>query len=604
MAGKIYLEKGNIVVAFEYDPHLVELIRSIPGRRWINEEKIWTVPTEQARYVINTFDDHGFTISEDVLKLKSDGHLLTKKEYLTVSQLNYKIRSILTRGFPESFWIVGELSGFDRNKHKNHIFFKLVEKKEGADRPESQVTAVIWKSAKDDIFYKVKNASMPFDLKDGIQCMFKVGVDLYVQSGEINLAVEDIDPVYTIGLMAKRREEILNELKKKGIIHKNKEIEFPLVPLNIGLITSYQSDAYHDFIDGLKKSGYGFRVLLFDSHMQGEKMEKDILDGLTLFGDRSDIDLIVIARGGGSRVDLSWIDTMQIAFKAANCRKKIISAIGHYKDRCILDEITNFAKTPTAAADLLSGKVSEFLEYNSHNIEKILDRATGLIEKESIRLSETGIGIKRVVDMSIEREKEKLSGKLVSLEILNRNLLKSDRERLKTKRDKLAQGANHLIKSRSIALSEKRTNLGIVSRNTLKSTEEKLKLKLSKLTLSTFHFIRLKSAPLDGVINRVTIEKLKSPIAGERASVIEVEKSLIKISNRFLESEGEWLNSVEKQINNLDPVNVLKRGYSLIKDREDRIVRSIKDVTVGEEYSTNFYDGYFISKVKKKGDNK
>lgn len=558
--GRIYLENGGIVVAFRYDPQLITLVRSIPGRRWINEEKVWTVPSEQASYVINTFEGQGFAISEEVLKLKSDGHLLTKKKHLTVSQLNYKIKSILGRELPQSFWIVGELSGFDRNKHKAHIFFELVEKKEGADRPESQATAVIWQGTKDNIFGKVKNASTPFELKDGIQCMFKVSVDLYVQSGKISLVVRDIDPIYTLGLMAKRREEILDELKKKGVIHKNKEIEFPLVPLNIGLITSYQSDAYHDFIDGLKKSNYGFKVLLFDSHMQGKNMEKDILDGLTLFGDRDDVDLIVVARGGGSKVDLSWVDTMQIALKAANCKKKIISAIGHYQDRCILDEITHFEKTPTAAADSISNKVAEFLEYNTYNIEKIFDVAIGLIEKESIRLSETSIGIKRVVNTDIARENEKLSGKLTSLDILNRNLLKSAGETLKTKRD--------------------------------------------KLNLNTVHFIRLKSASLENIKTRITIEKLDVLVAGKRASVIEVEKRLIKRSNRFLESEGKRLNSLEKQVKNLDPINVLKKGYARVTDREGRIVGSVKDVAIGSEYFTNFHDGYFISKVKEKGESK
>lgn len=560
MGGSIVLEGDNIVISFDYNPKLVEWVKTLPGRSYNPDTKQWTIPKEKVNYLLESLDGTGLIVSDEVQKLSTVKQEPGEKKFLTVSQLNYKIQGILKKEFSQSFWIVGELFGFDRNKHKLHVFFNLVEKKEGADEPESQVTLVIWRSLKERIFDKTKNASTPFELKDGIQCMFKVKVDLYAKSGQINLQVEDIDTAYTVGLMAKRREEILKALKKKGILHKNKDIEFPLIPLNIGLITSFQSDAYHDFTEGLKNSGYAFKVFLFDSHMQGEKVEKDILAGIDLFEKEAIIDLIVITRGGGSKADLSWVDTMQIALKAANCKKKIISAIGHFQDRSVLDEIAHFEKTPTAAAESLSSKVREFLEYNYYNIEKISEGATRLIEKESVKLSDMTIGMQRVVKTSIEKEKEKLTGRLNSLGILNRNLLKS--------------------------------------------TEVKLKVKLDKLASGAIHFIKIKSTSLDSIKTRISVEKIDSLTKNKMELIGEIEKSLLKESNRRIESEEKKLDSLMKQIKNLDPVNVLKKGYALVKDKKDKVVKSVDDIVVGEQYSTNFHDGYFVSKVEKKGDDK
>jgi len=153
-------------------------------------------------------------------------------------------------------------------------------------------------------------------------------------------------------------------LKKKGLLEKNKTIAFPHVPLSIGLITSGNSAAYHDFLNELKSSGYGFRVSFFDSYMQGKLVEESICRGLKYFQKIQDkIDVIVITRGGGATADLAWFDNKKIAESIARCPLPVLTGLGHQIDITVTDLVAHtFVKTPTKAAQFLIEGVTRFIK--------------------------------------------------------------------------------------------------------------------------------------------------------------------------------------------------------------------------------------------------
>jgi len=200
-------------------------------------------------------------------------------EYLTISELNNYIRDVINSGFPQPVWVCGEIQNFNRNKGK-HYYFELVEKDPGSKSVKAKINIVIFEGKMNVIKSILKQSENAFELKDDIEVKFACKVNFYQPNGSLNLIVENIDPVYTLGKLAQEKQKLIAELKEKGTLDQNKKLELIKVPLNIGLITSDDSAAYNDFISELKRSGYSFKVSLHPALRQGIGTEKDVVKAI------------------------------------------------------------------------------------------------------------------------------------------------------------------------------------------------------------------------------------------------------------------------------------------------------------------------------------
>ena len=296
------------------------------------------------------------------------------EEFLTVSELNHFIRDVLNSGFPKSLWICGEIQGYDRGKDKKHVFFELCEKDPATHDITARIGLVIFAQARPRIDAILKKAENAFELKDDIEVKFLCKVDFYPGHGQVRLIVEGIDPVHTLGKIAQDRQRLISLLKQKGILDKNKQLPLPEVILNIGLITSYDSAAYHDFISELKRSGYSFKVFMINSLMQGKNTENSVVKALKILSKLGEVDVIVITRGGGSIAELSCFDSEKIAVEIAQSGIPVLSGIGHEINTTVTDLAAHtFAKTPTAIAKFLVERLKEVLE-------KIDERQNRIVE--------------------------------------------------------------------------------------------------------------------------------------------------------------------------------------------------------------------------------
>lgn len=285
----------------------------------------------------------------------------SKKTY-TILELNKEIKLSLKNSFPNLIWVKGEVSGFDRNKEKHHIYFNLQEKNPDKDQIISKINMIIFAGTKQKLYKRITDYGAGNILGDGMAIRVLCEVDVYLPNGNYSLIIKDIDPEFTLGKLAKSREVIIKYLKDKKLLEKNKKIILPKVPLNIGLITSKGTDGYHDFLKELKKRKFAFKVEFFNSSMQGEKVEKEVCSALDYFNEDSNVNVIVITRGGGDRADLSWFDNKKIAESIAFSQIPVLTGIGHEMDYTITDMVAHsFYKSPTAVAAFLVEQVEVFL---------------------------------------------------------------------------------------------------------------------------------------------------------------------------------------------------------------------------------------------------
>ncbi len=307
---------------------------------------------------------------------------------LTLYELNGLVRQSIRECLPGEYWVQAELSDV-RIHTSGHCYLEFVQKDPRSANLLAKARGTVWAN----VFrllkpYFKETTGQPFT--SGIKVLVKVTVEFHELYG-YSLIVSDIDPAYTLGDMVKRRKEILAQLEREGVLTLNKELELPVFPQRIAVISSPTAAGYGDFCDQLNRNRYGFvfYTRLFPAIMQGERVEESVLAALdSILEMRNTFDVVVIIRGGGATSDLSGFDTYMLAAACAQFPLPVITGIGHERDDTVLDMIAHTrVKTPTAAAEFLIGKLqlaSALLEELENNLKK---SAGNLVESEFLRLS-------------------------------------------------------------------------------------------------------------------------------------------------------------------------------------------------------------------------
>jgi len=305
-----------------------------------------------------------------------------REKTYTILELNTEIKQVLWDSFPGLIWVRGEISDFDKNKNKKHIYFLLQEKNPDKDQIISQIPATIFNSDIKRILKKFQEANLGNELKDGIEVRVLCRLDLWPPHGHYSIIIKDIDPEFTLGKLAQSREAIIQYLRSKNLLDKNKKAFLPLVPQTIGLISQSDSEGYTDFISELKKSRLCFKIIFYNASVQGERVEPEVGEALDYFSRQQNVDAVVIVRGGGSKTDLSWFDNKKIAEKIAFMQTPVITGIGHKTDFTITDMAAfSFQQTPSIAAAFFVERINDFLRridslsieiaHNSRNLAKL-----------------------------------------------------------------------------------------------------------------------------------------------------------------------------------------------------------------------------------------
>ena len=276
-----------------------------------------------------------------------------------MSELQEKIKSTLDENLDSCYWISGEINELKINS--GHCYLELIQKDDNSKYIRAKAQAVIWAYTFNILKPYFESVTGKF-LECGLKISVKVGVQYHRLYG-LSLNVTDIDPVYTVGELQIRRNRIVEKLRDSGIFDMNRELEFPMLPKRIAVISSERSAGYEDFVNHLSDNvyGYSFATRLFDSTMQGAGAERSITDSLDdIYENKDDFDVAVIIRGGGAQSDLTCFDSFELASNVAQFPLPCLTGIGHNKDLSITD-MTAYVmlKTPTAVADFLIGKFIE-----------------------------------------------------------------------------------------------------------------------------------------------------------------------------------------------------------------------------------------------------
>jgi exodeoxyribonuclease VII large subunit len=382
---------------------------------------------------------------------------------LTLLELNRLVREVIETEMPREYWVEAELS--ECRESRGHCYMELTERDEHSATPVARAQAKCWAS-KWMLIRPYFERTTGQALRAGMKVLLKVYAQFHEAYG-FSWIVTDIDPAYTLGDQARRRQEIIRQLKAEGVFDMQRELELPLFCLRIAVISSQTAAGYGDFAAQLADSPFAFRSRLFPAIMQGEGVEQSIIAALNAIyrelsasADGNDaFDCVVIIRGGGAVSDMSGFDTLPLAENVAQFPLPIITGIGHDRDESILDMVSHLrVKTPTAAAALLIDHAQQTLNAVEGAGNRIARHAQQRMTMLSAQLASLSAAIPQLFAVVRTRQEARLSQLFSRMALAAQQKLSLMHQRLTTMETSLPlMGAKRLAaeQHRIALLSEK-----------------------------------------------------------------------------------------------------------------------------------------------------
>jgi exodeoxyribonuclease VII large subunit len=472
---------------------------------------------------------------------------------LTLSELNKQIGEVLAGAFPVGVWVIGEISELKENRN-GHCYLELIEKQgnEIVARSRATIWSYTFRILKP--YFETTTGQL---FSQGIKILVQVSVEFHPFFG-LSLNIRDIDPVYTVGDMTLQRNEIINRLKAEGVFDMNRELELPFVPQKIAVISSATAAGYQDFINQLQNNqqGYKFYTKLFPATMQGVDTVPTIISALEKIYRYEDFfDAVVIIRGGGATADLSSFDNYDLAYHVTQFPLPVITGIGHEKDDTIIDLVAHTRlKTPTAVAEFLISGVDRF----------------------AVKLSELETGIIQFAREILTGKQDELEEKATSLSYIVKSYISAKNNQLGKTGTRMLYSVRHfsMLKEQQSARLKNQIFPALKVLFTVKRNE-----------------VEQKTVYLKHDIQRIFLKR--------KMMADQLNQRIGQLSKKMLEREKERLHFNENTLRLISPANVLKRGYTITL-KDGKIIKSVENLSVGEQIETHFSDGKSESRIIKK----
>ncbi len=477
------------------------------------------------RKVIFGDEDSLFDLSDDGSS-KSMREPIQQERIFTVSELTALVRSVLQNHLPERILVSGEISNLSQ-PDSGHIYFTLKDE-------YAQINCVIWRS----VASKIK-----FSLEDGLAVIAGGSVDIYAPRGQYQLYVDMLKPA-GIGELELAFRQLKEKLEKQGLFDSARKKPIPQYPFTIAVITSATGAAIRDIVRTLNLRWPIGKVLIYPVQVQGENAKYEIaqaIKDLNIYADDLNIDLIILARGGGSLEDL-WAFNEEIVARAIyESELPIITGVGHEIDITIADLVADLrAATPTAAAQLATPKLTDILA----KLDKYFARINNVIAKK------------------YSSEARHL------LMLANRPMFRNPVMLLAGYVQRLDESAQNLQKIIAEKIAE--------SRNTIHSKELKF--------------------------NRVSPQIL---LMRSQHRLENLGKSLSSALDLLYKTNSTKIDHFQKRLDNCDYRRVLKRGFAIVRKADDgKLLTSVSQAQINEEIATELSDGFIKSRIEETNANR
>jgi exodeoxyribonuclease VII large subunit len=441
----------------------------------------------------------------------------TERKIYSVSELSAELKNLLEKSFPD-IWVTGEVSNF-RGAGSGHLYFTLKD-------DTAQLRAVCFRN---------QARYLKFKPQDGLAVIARGHLSVYEARGEYQLYVEYLEPA-GLGALQLAFEQLKQKLAAEGLFDLGRKKPMPLLPRTVGVVTSPTGAVIRDILRVLRRRFRNMNVLLYPVKVQGEGAAEEIVEGIEYFSRSSVVDVMIVARGGGSLEDLWPFNEESVARAIAASRIPVISAVGHETDFTIADFVADLrAPTPSAAAELVVHRKQDFQT-------ELENRARRMTQIVKLKLSE-------------------------ARQLLTELRLHSAFQTLPTRVAERAQRVDD-----SVAALERSLRLRLHD-----AQQQWLHASAGVVRYDFRRLLELKRAALDERLGRFAAEL-----------------------RRYLAETRNRLTQTEAILKERSPLALLQRGYSITRDATGKIIRDAAAVSLGSAISVRLARGELAATVRDK----
>lgn len=378
---------------------------------------------------------------------------MMQDEKHSLSELLEQVKGAIRKELPGYYWVIAEIMELRENRH---CYLELIEKSKENESLLAKVRATIWAS-RYGMLRPFFESSTGTSLKSGIKILCKASVEFHPQYG-LSLNITDIDPSYTLGDLARLKQEVIQRLRKEGVYDMNRELPFPLVPQRIAVISSETAAGYGDFMKSLENNRHEFlfHTTLFQATMQGDEASPSIISAMEkIYESESDFDCVVMIRGGGSKADLESFNQYDLAYYITQFPLPVITGIGHERDESVADMVAHHGlKTPTAVAEFLVDQLLAFEFRLSALLDRLSSSLRNRVQGDLNRLDRYGDSMMHMSRALLQKQSEQVRQNEQRLQRELAMLLEKSRDKLAQlkKRCELVDPENILKRGYSITL--------------------------------------------------------------------------------------------------------------------------------------------------------
>ena len=434
-----------------------------------------------------------------------------------VRDLVASVRSHIEREYSDA-WVEGEISNF-RAPDSGHLYFTL---KDG----NAQIKVVMFRSSA---------RLLRFRPADGLQVVVRGRVTVYEDRGELQISAEHIEPKGA-GSLQLAFEQLKTKLEAEGLFAAERKKPIPALPSRIGVVTSTQAAALRDILNVLQRRHHSVNVLIYPAQVQGDAAAQDVAAGVRFFNQHDNVDVIIVARGGGSAEDLVSFNDEALARMVAASEIPVISAVGHETDFTIVDFVADLrAPTPSAAAELVI-----------RSRQEVEDHAAALHER----------------------------------------LSRAMRYRLLMGRQALTEFAQHGAFARMMELIRQR--------------QQKLDDLTHRMELAERQLLEQMLRRWERISAAVRHYDLRLILSGMSKELDSGTAALVSIMRNVLLQYRVRSERLQTALQSLSPLAILERGYALVFDAQGKLLKDVRAVKVGDEISARLAHGQIQAAVTRK----
>lgn len=497
---------------------------------------------------------------------------------LTLLEFNRLLREEIENALPHRYWIIAEISEARVHYQSGHCYLTLTDKDlSPRSALTAQARATIWKRQYAEIagFFEAQTGHQ---LKAGLKILFQASPKFHELYG-FSLDIHDIDPTYTLGDLARQRQETIVRLQNEGLFDLNRQHALLEVPQRIAVISSPTAAGYQDFMAQLASNpfGYAFKLTTFKASVQGTEAVSSIQAALHRVSlQRPAFDAVVIIRGGGSQTDLLCFDQYELAATVAQMALPVVTGIGHERDESVTDLVAHTSlKTPTAVAAFLIDRCNAYEAHLEEVLRQIKDAATLRTRTEVQWLSQQTSRLEQRTGTFLQNHQTELESQTRILSDKPKKFLSEEQYQLKCEEMRLTQVVQQLLFSQKNKHQYHRQQLENASTKTIGIAKQNL--------VHQVHCLQYASEQKTQKM-QMLFQKIHHKMAYAAKDLVQIKKHQLQLQ--------------EMDIRVHDPERMLQRGYTLTTVN-GKLIRSLDQVKPGDKIKTRLLAGSIQSTVIK-----